>query len=63
MKKFKKFLDQELMTLEDVNASYQSWRGYLKRKDNYKTLCSLDKLYYDLFADNLYLYAIAHLFD
>lgn len=49
IKKFKKFYDQGLMSLKDVECSYQSWRGYLKRKDSYKTLCQLDKLYHDLF--------------
>lgn len=58
MKKFKKFYDQGLMTLKDINCSYQSWRGYLKGKDSYKTLCSLDKLYHDLFAEAHFLEAI-----
>ena len=63
MKKFKKFLDLGLMTLDDINCSYQSWRGYLKRKNSYKTLCSLDKLRDELFGYDLYMDAMAHLFD
>lgn len=58
MKKFKRFYDQGLMTLNDINCSYQSWRGYLKRKDSYTTLCSLDKLYHDLFAEAHFIQAI-----
>lgn len=58
MKKFKKFYDQGLMTLKDIDCSYQSWRGYLKRKNNYKTLCSLDSLYHDLFADDILIESI-----
>lgn len=50
IKKFKRFYDEGLMTLDDINNSYQSWRGYLKRKDSYTSLCSLDKLYKDLFS-------------
>ena len=55
MKKFKKFYDQGLMTLKDIECSYQSWRGYLKRKNSYTTLCSLDKLYHDLFANDIFI--------
>lgn len=58
MKKFKRFYDQGVMSLNDINCSYQSWRGYLKRKDSYKSLCSLDKLYHDLFAEAHFIEAI-----
>lgn len=54
MKKFKKLYDQGLMTLKDIECSYQSWRGYLKRKNSYNSLRSLDKLYYDLFHKDIY---------
>ena len=55
MKKFKKFYDRGLMSLNDVKCSYQSWRGYLLRKHSYTTLKNLDKLYYDLFNHSIYL--------
>lgn len=58
MKKFKRFLDQGLMTLDDINCSYQSWRGYLKRKNSYTSLCNLDKLYHDLFAEAHFVQAV-----
>ena len=61
MKKFKKFYNQGLMTLNDINCSYQSWRGYLKRKNSYSTLCSLDKLFHDLFAHDIYMELIGRL--
>jgi hypothetical protein len=61
MKKFKKFYDLGLMTSSDINASYQSWRGYLRRKDSYTTLCSLDKLYHDLFDQALVVEALTKL--
>ena len=54
LKKFKKFFDNGIMSLEDIESSYQSWRGHLKRKNSYKTLCSLDKLYNDLFSDDIF---------
>lgn len=58
MKKFKRFYDQGVMSLNDINCSYQSWRGYLKRKDSYASLCSLDSLYHDLFAEAHFIGAI-----
>lgn len=61
MKKFKKLYNQGLMTLDDINCSYQSWRGYLKRKDSYTTLCSLNKLYNDLFAHDIYMELVSRL--
>jgi hypothetical protein len=61
MKKFKRFYDRGLMTLKDIECSYQSWRGYLKRKNSYTTLCSLDKLYHDLFAHDIYMELVGRL--
>ena len=63
LKKFKKFFDKGLMTLKDIDCSYQSWRGHLKRKNNYNTLRNLEKLYHTLFDFDLYLDAMSHLFD
>ena len=54
LKKFKKFFDKGLMTLKDINCSYQSWRGHLKRKNNYNTLHNLEKLYHTLLINFIY---------
>ena len=50
LKKFRKKVDAGEMTLEDVRCSYESWRGYNKHLNAYKTLQSMDKLYFDLFG-------------
>ena len=63
MKKFKKLLNEKLMTLDDIECSYQSWKGYLKRKNNHNTLYNLEKLYNNLFSYDLYLEAMSHLFN
>lgn len=55
MKKFKKLYLRGLMTLDDINCSYQSWRGYLQKKNSYTSLCSIDKLYHDLFAQDIFI--------
>ena len=39
------------MTMEQVERSYQSWRGGMKRLDAHKTVLSMDALYHDLFKD------------
>lgn len=39
------------MTIEQVQQSYQSWRGGMKRLDAHQTVLSMDALYHDLFKD------------
>ena len=36
------------MSLEDIERSYQSWRGGIGKLEAHKTLLSMDKLYHDL---------------
>lgn len=50
LKKFKKLLDSGAMSMEDINHSYMSWRGYISKKHAWKTIQSMDKLYFHLFA-------------
>ena len=49
LKKFREWVDRGKMAIEDVATSYQSWRGYAKRFDAYRTLKSMDALYSELF--------------
>lgn len=42
-----------VMTMEDVTASYQSWRGSLADLDAHGTLLSMDALFRELFAGGL----------
>lgn len=39
------------MTYEQVNQSYQSWRGSMKRLDAHKTVLSMDALFKQLFGN------------
>lgn len=50
LKSFKAKVDAGEMTLDDVRCSYESWRGYNKHLNGYKTLQRMDKLYYELFG-------------
>ena len=38
------------MTVEQVNQSYQSWRGGMKRLDAHETVRRMDALYKQLFS-------------
>ena len=50
LKKYRKFVDRGEMTLSDVRGSYESWRGYNRKLNGYRTLRNMDRLYYDLFG-------------
>lgn len=50
LKKFRKFMSAGEMTLDEVCCSYMSWRGYILQKDAYRTVCSMDALFYALFG-------------
>lgn len=49
LKKFKKKLETNEMTLDMITTAYQSWRGYAAKKDCYHTIRNMDKLYIELF--------------
>lgn len=49
LKKQRKMIDCGLMTPEQVERSYQSWRGGMKRLDAHRTVLSMDALYRELF--------------
>lgn len=52
LKKLSKMVDNGLLTFKDAQASYQSWRGYAKKKNSHNTIKSMDKLFNELFINN-----------
>lgn len=50
---FRRWVSQKRMSIEDVCASYQSWRAHAKRCNSYNTLCSMDKRFVNLFKAEL----------
>ena len=55
LKKFRKWLDtgKKRVGIEDLVASYQSWRAYAKQCDSYRTLHNMDKHFVKLFSNEL----------
>ena len=52
LKKLAKMLEDGVITFEEVKTSYQSWRGYAKKKDAYYSIKEMDRLFDELFIDN-----------
>lgn len=50
LKAFRRMLDSETISIEQINQSYQSWRGGMLRLDAHDTVLSMDRLYRDLFS-------------
>ena len=50
LKAFRRAVDRGEMSIEDVRASYESWRGYNRHMNGYRSIISMDKLYYSLFG-------------
>lgn len=50
LKKQRKMLDDGRMNMDQVVRSYQSWRGSMLRLDAFKTVCSMDALFKELFC-------------
>ncbi len=51
LKAQKEQLIEGKLTMVTISQSYQSWRGYAEKYDSYKTLQSMDKLYFELFGE------------
>lgn len=49
LKKLRKKLDNGEIDYKDIETSYKSWRGNLKRYSSYRTLKNMDNLYNELF--------------
>ncbi|MDL2318059.1 RNA-directed DNA polymerase [Eubacteriales bacterium OttesenSCG-928-A19] len=50
LKKFRKFYDEGVMTLEQIRNSYMSWRGFIAHKNARRTIHNMDALYIKLFG-------------
>lgn len=50
LKKQAALVGRGMMTKEQVNQSYQSWRGGMKRLDAHDTILRMDALYKELFG-------------
>lgn len=48
LKSFRRFVDEGLMTVRDVEESYMSWRGYMGHKDAHRTVHNMDNLFFNL---------------
>lgn len=49
LKKFKRMMDNGEMTLEDIQTSYRSWKGYISHTNSHKSVYNMDLLYIKLF--------------
>jgi len=54
LKSFKRLVESGLMSFEQAYSSYQSWRGYAKRKDCFSVVQRMDLLFYTLFGGILH---------
>ena len=50
LKKFKKFFDDDKMTLAEIRNSYMSWRGHISKLSSFRTIQSMDGLFRDLYG-------------
>jgi len=50
LKKFKRFYDAGIMSLEDIESSYMSWRGYISHCNSWRSVNRMDLLYESLFG-------------
>lgn len=50
LKKQAALVAKGIMTVEQVNQSYQSWRGSMKRLSAHETVKRMDALYKELFG-------------
>jgi hypothetical protein len=48
LKKLAKMRDAGFITCEDMKISYNSWKGYAQKKNAFKTIQCMDKLFDDL---------------
>lgn len=51
LKKLKNIVDKGDMSLEQVVHSYMSWRGAILQRDAWNSVCSMDRLFYQLFKE------------
>ena len=51
LKKFKQWLLQGKMTMEEIDTSYQSWKGHIGKASSRRTVKEMDNLYDKLFKE------------
>ena len=51
LKKHRAMVDDGRLTVDQVQRSYQSWRGSILRLSSYRTVRSMDRLYRELFPE------------
>lgn len=51
LKKFRLKYDAGIMTFDDIQAAYQAWRSYGLKYNAYRSVCEMDKLFYELYRD------------
>lgn len=51
LKAFRRMLDRGEITREQINQSYQSWRGGMLRLDAHRTVLEMDAIYRSLFGE------------
>lgn len=54
LKKLVRFLDQGLMTIQQLVQQYNSWRGHIIRMNSHKSVLSMDKLFKSLLGGKQY---------
>lgn len=48
--KFRRWVEEDRFTLQDVRTAYDSWRGHMRRGDSYKAVCRVNEYFKHLFG-------------
>ena len=59
IKKLHKKLQEGLIDMEHINMQYQSWRSYSLNFDAYRTVTSMDKLFYQTYISKEAIWAVS----
>ena len=50
LRKFRSWMEEGRMTIEDIRTAYDSWRGHMKRGNSWRVLRRMERFYNKLFA-------------
>ena len=53
LKKLRRKLDEGQIQFSDVKQAYASWQGHIKHYDSYRTMRNMDKLFNELFKNEI----------
>lgn len=53
LKALRRKLDAGEIVFADVQQAYNSWRGHIKHFDSYRTMRNMDKLFHELFSEEI----------